>query len=227
MKTTLQFLSQLAANNDRDWFAAQKKDYEKCQTEFKDFVFALGEKMKSHDVIDDAGTKIYRIYRDVRFSKDKTPYNKHRSANFKRAGEERRGGYYVRIEPGNSFIAGGFWRPSPEDLMLIRKQIDQNPEELRTILSDDEFKKYFGKLEGEKVKTSPKGFSQDNPAIDLIRHKGFILTHPFSDAEVKRDDFIDQVNLGFSKMRPFLNYMTEIVTTDLNGQSLINQKSVG
>lgn len=221
MKTTLQFLSLLSANNDRDWFAAHKNDYEKSQKEFKDFVFELGEKMKSHDVIDDAGTKVYRIYRDVRFSNDKTPYNQHRSAHFKRAGEERRGGYYLRIEPGDSFIAGGFWRPNPEDLLLIRKQIDQNPQELRDILSEESFKKYFGKLEGDKVKTSPKGFSQDNPSIDLIRHKGFILTHHFSDKQVLQSDFIDQVNIGFSKMRPFLDYMTEIVSTDLNGESII------
>lgn len=221
MKTTLEFLSKLASHNDRDWFAEHKKDYDKSQKEFKDFVFALADKMKSHDVIDDAGTKVYRIYRDVRFSNDKSPYNQHRSAHFKRAGEERRGGYYLRIQPGESFIAGGFWQPNPEDLLLIRKQIDQDPETLRNILNEPNFKSYFGDMEGEKVKTSPKGFSQDNPAIDLIRNKGFILTHQFSDKEVVQPDFIDQVNQGFGKMRPFLDYMTEIVTTDLNGESLI------
>lgn len=221
MKITLKFLSQLSANNNREWFADHKQDYELSQQELKDFVFAMSEKMKMHDVIDDAGTKIYRIYRDVRFSGDKTPYKKHRSAYFRRAGEDRRGGYYLHIQPGKSFLAGGFWQPNPEDLLLIRKQIDQNPDELREILNQKEFKTYFGELEGEKVKTSPKGFSQDNPAIDLIRHKGFVLTHSFTDAEVVKVDFIDHVDLGFSKMRPFLDYMTEIVTTDLNGQSLI------
>ncbi|WP_246206130.1 DUF2461 domain-containing protein [Fulvivirga aurantia] len=219
----MSFLKQIARNNDRDWFKENKGIYDTSQQEFKDFVFTLGEKMKAHDVLDDSGTKIYRIYRDVRFSKDKTPYNLHRSAHFTRASESRRGGYYLRVEPGASVIAGGFWRPNPEDLNLIRKQIEQNPDELREILNSDNIEQYFGNLEGEKVKTAPKGYTKDHPAIDLLRHKGFILVHNFTDEEVLSNDFIDKASEGFSKMRPFLDYMTEIVTTDLNGESLIEQ----
>lgn len=222
MKTTLNFLNQIAKHNDREWFKENKEQYDSCQDEFKTFAFALAEKMKSHDLLDDNGTKIYRIYRDVRFSNDKTPYTLHRSVHFTRAGESRRGGYYLKIQPGESFIAGGFWRPNPEDLQLIRKQIDQEPEALRDVLNSNELKSYFGEMEGEQVKTAPKGFSKDNPAIDLLRYKGFILTHRFTDKEVLAPDFIDQVSEGFKKMRPFLDYMSEIVTTDLNGQSLID-----
>lgn len=220
MKKILDFQKEIAKNNDRDWFKAHKDEYETSQLEFKEFVFALSEKMKTHDVLDDSGTKIYRIYRDVRFSKDKTPYTLHRSAHFTRLGENRRGGYYIKIQPGDSFIAGGFWRPNPDDLLLIRKQIDQQPELLREILNSKTVKNYFGNMEGEQVKTSPKGFSQDNPAIDLIRYKGFILTHQFTDEEVLATDFVEQVSEGYKKMRPFLDYMTEIVTTDLNGVPL-------
>ncbi len=222
MKATLNFLNQIAKHNDREWFKANKDQYEACQEEFKSFAFELAEKMKGHDVLDDAGTKIYRIYRDVRFSNDKTPYTLHRSVHFTRSGETRRGGYYLKVQPGASFIAGGFWRPNAEDLQLIRKQIDQDPDALRGIINDKTLESYFGEMEGEKVKTAPKGFSKDNPAIDLLRYKGFILTHQFSDTEVADPRFVDLVNDGFRKMRPFLDYMTEIVTTDLNGQSLID-----
>lgn len=223
MKTTLDFQKLIAKNNDRDWFKANKAKYEEAQEEFKLFAFALQEKIKSHDVLDDTGTKIYRIYRDVRFSNDKTPYTLHRSVHFTRAGASRRGGYYLKVQPGESFIAGGFWRPNPEDLQLIRKQIDQESETLRDILNNEALKSYFGEMEGEQVKTAPKGFSKENPAIDLLRYKGFILTHRFTDKEVLATDFIDKVSEGFKKMRPFLDYMTEIVTTDLNGQPIIEE----
>jgi len=224
MKKTLEFQKRIAKNNDRDWFKSHKEEYEESQEEFKSFVTALGEKMKGHDLIDDTGTKVYRIYRDVRFSKDKTPYTLHRSAHYRRATEARRGGYYFKVQPeGQSYLAGGFWRPNPDDLLLIRRQIDQDPEALREILNSDEIESYFGEMQGEQVKTSPKGFTQENPAIDLIRHKGFVLTHRYTDDEVLADDFMDQLNEGFRKMRPFLDYMTEIVTTDLNGVSLIEE----
>jgi len=222
MKKTFDFLKKLKKNNERGWFKAQKDTYDDSQAEFKTLVTHIEDKLKAHDLIDESGTKIFRIYRDVRFSKDKTPYNLHRSASFKRATNTRRGGYYLRVEPGNCLLAGGFWRPNAEDLLLMRQQIEMEPDRLRDILNNSEIKNYFGELEGEKLKTTPKGFDKESEAIDLLRYKGFILTHKFSDEEALSDNFAELVNDGYVKMRPFLDYMTEIVTTDLNGESLID-----
>ena len=222
MKTLFNFQRRLAKNNNREWFQDHKKDYEQSEQDFKDFVARLESSLMEHDKINLSKTKRFRIYRDVRFSSDKTPYNKHRSVSFGRATESRRGGYYLRIQPGGqTFLAGGFWQPEPKDLLHIRRQISQDPDPLRQILSDKEISSYFGEMQGEQVKTAPKGFSIEDPAIELIRYKGFILTHQFQDKEVLEDDFHLKVNDGFKKLRPFFDYMSEILSTDLNGQSII------
>ena len=140
---------------------------------------------------------------------------------FRRAGDERRGGYYVHIEPGNIFLATGFWEPSPSDLLHIRKQISQSDETLRAILNSKEINKYFGEMQGEQLKTAPKGFDKEDPAIDLLRYKRFILTHHFDEKDALSPEFAGKVANGFAKARPFLDYMTEILTTDLNGVPLI------
>ncbi len=218
----LNFQKKLAANNNREWFQEHKKDYKQSEDAFKQFVALLEAALMEHDHIDPSRTKRFRIYRDIRFSSDKTPYNKHRSVSFGRATEALRGGYYLRIEPGDkSFLAGGFWQPEPADLLHIRKQLQQESEELRSILQAPEYQSYFGELKGDKVKTAPKGFTSDDPAIDLLRHKGFILTHEFTDKEVREENFHLTVNEGFKKLRPFFNFMSDILTTDLNGQTIL------
>jgi uncharacterized protein (TIGR02453 family) len=221
MNKVISFQKKIAKNNNREWFQEHKKDYETSNQELRDFTIRLMEEMKKHDTIDEAGTKIFRIYRDVRFSKDKTPYTLHRSFSMKRATDALRGGYYMRIQPGQSFLIGGFFGPEPGDLLHIRKQIQQDPDRLRKILNSKKIKDYFGELVGEEVKTAPKGFSKDDPAIDLLRRKGFMLRHDFTDKEVGSPDFAVKVSEGFKKMRPFLDYMSEILTTDLNGASLL------
>lgn len=222
MKKTLTFLKKLKENNTREWFNAHKDEYQVSEEHFKAFFSNLAERLKKHDRIDEQGAKIFRIYRDVRFSKNKLPYKLSRSGYFTRLGEALRGGYYLHIEPQNCFIAGGFWDPSPQDLLHVRKQIEAYPEPLRAIISSPAFKNYFVELQGNKVKTAPKGFSIDSEAIDLLRYKQFLLTYQFSDKEVLERNFIDEANRGFVKMRPLLNYMSEILTTDLNGVSLLS-----
>ncbi len=224
MKKVFSFQKKLAKNNDRDWFNDHKDEYQESEEEFREFIKILEELLLSHDQLDTSKTHRFRIYRDVRFSKDKTPYNLHRSVSYARATDALRGGYYVRLEPGGkSMIAGGFWRPEATDLLHIRKQISQDPETLREILNSTSIRSYFGELQGETLKTSPKGFDADDPAIDLLRHKGFILVHSFDDNEVLAKDFPKKVNEGFKKLRPFFDYMSEILTTDLNGQTLLNR----
>jgi uncharacterized protein (TIGR02453 family) len=224
MVNVLEFQKKVARNNDREWFQQHKEEYLESEKSFRAFVTDLQETIKLHDTLDDHKTKIYRIYRDVRFSNDKTPYTKHRSVSFARAGEERRGGYYLKIQPkGQSYLAGGFWRPEPADLLHIRNQISTDPSPLRELQNSYDFKHYFNGLEGEKLKTAPKGFEKDDPSMDLLKYKGFIVTHPFKDSEVTSKDFILKVSEGFQKMRPFFNYMSEILTTDSNGVSLIDR----
>ena len=188
-----------------------------------DFADALLTEMKKHDDIETVSGKksLHRIYRDVRFSKNKLPYKTNWSGSFRRATNALRGGYYYHLEPGNSFIAGGFWGPNPADLKHIRKHIDQDDKEVRAIIDSVETKSFFGNLVGEQVKTAPKGFAVDHPAIDLLRYKQFIFMHSYTDREVFKKDFHITMSDGFQKLRPFFNVMTEILTTDLNGISLI------
>ena len=222
-KSSLQFLKDLAKNNHRDWMQEHKKVYQASEKELKLFYAAVEEGLNKNDEI--AKVKVFRINRDVRFSKDKTPYNVHRSVSFSRAGAHRRGGYYLRIEPGNkSVVAGGFFGPEPADLRRIRKEFEMDASEIRKILANTAFKKAFG---GEfeawnPVKTAPKGFSKEDPNIDLIRLKNFILTHTFTDAEVLSPNFSKNVVHHFELLRPFFDYMSDVLTTDLNGVSTID-----
>jgi uncharacterized protein (TIGR02453 family) len=219
----LLFLEDLRQNNNREWFNAHKKNYQEAHGIMIEFADALLNEMQKHDFIETASGKrsLLRIYRDVRFSKDKRPYKTSWSGSFKRATTGLRGGYYYHIEPGNSFIAGGFFGPNTDDLRHIRNHIDQDDSTLRTVLNNDIIKSYFGLLIGDQVKSSPKGFTQDHPAIDLLKYKQFLLKHYFTDHEVITIDFYKRISKGFQNMRPFFDVMSEILTTDLNGISLI------
>lgn len=188
-----------------------------------EFAEALLDEMRKHDNIATVSGKksLFRIYRDVRFSKNKSPYKTNRSGSFKRATNELRGGYYFHIEPGNTFLAGGFFGPNAADLKHIRNHISQDDTFLREVLESKSYKSYFGVLEGDQVKTSPKGFSKDDPSIDLLRYKQFILRHKFPDKEVLQKDFAKKMSDGFQHIRPFFDVMSEILTTDLNGLSLV------
>lgn len=217
---SLSFLSALTSNNNREWFNDHKSQFLDSQQEVRVFAEGLHEKMSEHDHLED-WKKIFRLYRDVRFSNDKTPYKTYWSGSFRRATDQLRGGYYFSIQPGNSYVAGGFFGPNAQDLLHIRKQIAQDPAQLRSVLDNQKFRETFGQLIGEQVKTAPKGFLKDDPAIDLIRYKQFIVEHRFSDEQVLADDFTETASAVFRQMRPYLDYMSDILTTDLNGSSLI------
>ena len=222
LSITLNFLSSLAKNNNRDWFNEHKDQYQNALKQVTSFAQAVLDELNADDVIETASGKksLHRIYRDVRFSKDKTPYNTHFSGGYKRASAQRRGGFYFRIKPNEIFVAGGFWGPNSDDLKHIRNQIAQEPELFREIISNQEFKSYFREIKGEKLKTAPKGFDKDHPAIDILRYKQFLLTHQFDDKEAIKPDFHLTIVDGYRRMRPFFDYMSEILTTDLNGAPL-------
>ena len=218
--STIKFLKELKKNNNRDWFNKHKSSFQIEQTQVKDFYNLIMKNLRTHDDIEKV--KMFRIYRDVRFSKDKTPYKPHFAGHFVRATNRLRGGYYLRIRPGESFLAGGFWEPNKEDLLRIRKEFEMDTSEIRTILNDESFKKYFGTLKGNSLKTAPRGFDKEHPDMDLIRMKQFIVTREFSDDEVLSSNFLDEINTSYKAMRPYFNYMSEILTTDLNGVSTID-----
>ena len=222
-KANFDFLNQLKKNNDRDWFNANKDEYLKQHQNTIDFADALLLEMNKHDNIETPTGKksLFRIYRDVRFSKDKSPYKSHWAGGFKRATKELRGGYYFHIEPGNNMVGGGFWGPSKEDLQRIREDIASDATELRKVLNSKSFKETFGNLDGEQLKTCPKGFDKENPNVDLLRYKQFIISKKFTDKEALSPEFPKLVSETFKKMRPFFNYMSESVTTDANGVSIV------
>ncbi|MBA2612033.1 MAG: DUF2461 domain-containing protein [Bacteroidetes bacterium] len=221
--SNLEFLKLIKKNNNRDWFNAHKERYLTELQNIELFADALLIEINKHDVIETVSGKksLHRIYRDVRFSKDKTPYNSHWGGSFKRATKARRGSYYFHFESGNSFVAGGFWGPEPGDLKRIRDEFAYDAKSFRAILKNKNFVNTFGTLKGEQIKTTPKGFDADSEAIDLLRYKQFLLIKKFTDKEVLSPDFLKKVNSAFIHMRPFLNYMSEVLTTDVNGISTI------
>lgn len=221
-KSNLDFLKLLKKNNNRDWFNAHKERY---LTELKNlelFADAVLLELNKHDVIETISGKksLHRIYRDVRFSKEKTPYNSHWGGSFKRASKLRRGSYYYHLESGNSFLAIGFWGPEPADLKKIRDEFSYDSKSFRAILKNKAFVKTFDSLKGEQIKTSPKGFSADDEAIDLLRYKQFLLIRKFTDKEVLSPNFVKIANDTFKISRPFLDYMSDALSTDVNGISL-------
>lgn len=221
--SNLEFLKLIAKNNNRDWFNKNKDRYLKELENIVAFADALLFEMNKHDVIENPSGKksLHRIYRDTRFSKEKTPYKTNWSGGFQRATKQRRGGYYFHIEAGNTFAAGGFWGPDPKDLKRIRDEFAYDATPLRKILKSKKFVDTFGTLKGEQIKTTPKGFDANDPAIDLLRYKQFIIVKKFTDKEVLSDKFVKQLSETFKNMRPFLDYMTEVLTTDVNGISIV------
>lgn len=218
-KSSLEFLKKIKQNNNREWFAEHKSEFKAQEDLVKAFFKTVLQRLKSHD--DATDLKVFRIYRDVRFSHDKRPYKNHFGCSFNRAKPKLRGGYYLHIEPGNSFLACGFWAPEKEDVKRVRNEFEADASELRSIIAHPEFKSHFGQLKGDELKTAPRGFDKTHPNIDLIRKKQWIVTKEFTDQEVLAKDFIVEVDTAYRAVRPFFNYMSDVLTTDGNGESLV------
>ena len=217
--TIFAFLNELRENNNRPWFNDNKARYKEINSQFKAFGDELLQQMSHIDHIE--GIKLFRIYRDVRFSKNKSPYKTSFSGSLKRSTKWLRGGYYFHVEPGDkSVVAGGFWGPEAADLKRIRQDIAADDQPLRKIINDPNFIKTFGELYGDGVKTAPKGYSKDHPAIDLLRLKQFLVKRNFTDQEVLAPGFMGEMIQTFQNMRPFFDYMSEVLTTDSNGAPL-------
>lgn len=214
----LTLLEAIAENNNKPWFTEHKPQIDAVFTEVKGFFKAVFDQMAAVDEVE--LFHVHRLYRDVRFSKDKTPYKTYFGLHIGRKKPMLRGGYYLNIEPGKSFVGGGFWEPNKEDLLRIRKEIALDDSELRQIIHDPTFVQLFGGLMGEELKTAPKGFDKEHPAIDLLRKKQFLVMRSFTDEELVQPNFINEVIQTFEGMKPFFDYMSEVLTTDVNGVSL-------
>jgi uncharacterized protein (TIGR02453 family) len=219
MNKVFEFLNLIKDNNNREWFQENKDTYDEVYERMNLIANQILYEMNQHDLIETATGKksLYRIYRDVRFSKDKTPYKSNWSGGFKRATAQKRGGYYYHIEPGGSYLAGGFWGPNKDDLKLIREHLAQDSSEYRKIINSKDFKLTFDIVLGEKLKKCPKGFDIEHPDIDLLRHKQFVLKYNLTDKVVLSDSFPRITSEIFKKMRPYFNLMSEYLTTDSNG----------
>jgi len=213
------FYKELTKNNNRNWFEHQKERFKKLELGIKKFAENIKLGLDTADDIEKV--KLFRIYRDVRFSKDKTPYKTHFGLYWNRTKPQYRGGYYLHISPKNSFLACGFWDPNPKDLKRIRQELLYDAEALREIIAQKEIYSTWGSLQGNELKTAPRNFDKNHPDIDLIRKKQFVFKISFSDNEVCDKDFINKVEEAFLLIRPFFDYMTEILTTDENGESII------
>lgn len=222
-KSTLDFLKALSRNNNREWFQRNKQRYIDSQANVALWLDELIAEMNKHDRIQTKSGKesLYRIYNDVRFSADKTPYNPRFAGNLKRVKPQLRGGYYFWIKPGESRVGCGFTYPNSDDLLRIRQDIDLNTDDWREILKSKKIVSVFGAMGGDQVKTAPKGFPKDHPAIDLLRYKQFWFERSFSDKEALAKDFLKQVNDTYKAIRPFFDYMSDMLTTDLNGESIL------
>ncbi len=222
-KSTFNFLNKLSTNNNRSWFNEHKEKYLAAHENIIAFADSLLTEMQKHDKIETLSGKhsLMRIYRDTRFSKNKTPYKTHFGGRFKRATKKLRGGYYFQIGPDKSLAAGGFFSPTPGDLLRIRKDVDLNFRDWEKMLAHKSLRKTFKEMKGEKIATAPKGFSKDNPAIELLNHKQYYFERSFSDEEVLDVNFLKELNQTFKNLRPYFDYMSDVLTTDLNGVSIV------
>ena len=219
-KNVFNFLEALKIHNNREWFKSNISTFRTVESEVKNFHSHLYDQLNQSDSIDNF--KVFRIYRDVRFSKNKTPYKTYFSGSFHRTKPELRGGYYLHLAPNNeSFIATGFWNPDKEDLMRLRKEFEIDADEFRAIIAEPRFKANWGPLMGNELKSSPRGFAKQHPNIDLIRKKQFIFKKSYTDKEVLSDQFLQEVIYSFMVIRPYFDYMSSILTTNLNGEPIL------
>ncbi len=216
MESILKFLKSITKNNNREWFEKNKPKYLAAKLHFEDFLESLHKELLTFD---DGLAGLnprkqgFRIYRDVRFSKDKRPYKVNMGAGFSAHGKmDQEPGYYIHIEPGKSFVAGGIYMPDAERLSKIRQEIDYNAGNFVKILKDKKFKKLFPALDDfDKLKTAPKGYPKDHPHLDLLKNKSFVVSHRFTDADVTSKSFVKKVANTCKTLKPLNDFLGEAI----------------
>jgi uncharacterized protein (TIGR02453 family) len=212
-KPAFKFLKDLKSNNNKEWFDKNKDRYLLIKKDFEDFIQEIIEGISSFDKglgSLDPKKAIFRIYRDIRFSKDKIPYKTHMGAYIAPGGSKSpKAGYYFHLEPGKNLVAGGLWMPEPQILNSIRQAIDYSPKDLLKIINSKSFKNTFGQIEGEKLSRPPKGFEADHPQIELIKHKSFTVMHSMSDAQVNSPGFKKDLLKIYKEMKPLNDFLNK------------------
>ena len=209
--STLQFLRNLEKNNNREWFNENKTLYQEAQQDVISFVEKLIEEMADFDEEMgklEAKKSVFRIYRDTRFSKDKTPYKTNFGAGLGMGKGNKVSGYYLHIEPGKSFLAGGVYKPEPSVLKTTRQEISAFGDEFKAILEQDEFRNYFRGLSVEdKLKKVPQGFEKDDKMAEYLKLKHFIVTHPISDEQLLSENAVKEFTKIFKAMKPLNDFL--------------------
>ena len=210
LQLTLDFLTDLRSNNNKEWFDSQRSRYKLARSLFEELVTDL---IRAFGVIEDVGGVtakdcMFRINRDVRFSHDKSPYNSMMSAVIGRGGRRGEGrSCYIQFSPGDSFIGSGMFEPNKNALDNLRQHIALDDTPLRAIIAAPAFAKYFGAIHGETLKTAPQGYDRNHPAIDLLRYKQMMAVHHFSDSEIIAPGFVNQFVAANQAMQPLLDYL--------------------
>jgi len=220
-KESLQFLDDLKANNNRDWFQDNKKRYEIFKKDYHQLVSDFLDAMKPLDSsleLLQVKDCTFRINRDIRFSKDKSPYKAHLGVWLSSGAKgANRSGYYVHIEKGASFIAGGFYSPDSEELKKVRKEIAFFYDDLEEILKEKNFKKEFGSLdinENNSLKSMPRGYEKDHPAIEFLKLKSFTTTQKYDISEVTKKDFVAKMSQKLITLKPFNEFINRALETE-------------
>lgn len=218
---TLKFLSGLKKNNNKPWFDAHRAQYEAAKIDFSNFIqLVIDAVQKSDTTITGLTAKEcqFRINRDIRFSKDKRPYKENFGAFICRGGKKSiYAGYYFHLAPGNSFIGGGLWQPEPENLKKVRQEIDYNWDEFQSILKNRSFKKIYGDLlkTGDlSLSRMPKGYEEDNPAIDYLKLKSLIAETTIADEDLTKSSLHKKTVTAFETLQPLLNFINRSLDSE-------------
>lgn len=215
-KVILSFLKELARNNNREWFQENKPLFEEAKNEFEVFIDGLIPAIAKFDEsvkMITAKESIFRIYRDVRFAKDKSPYKINFGAFIARGGKKNHGpGYYFHMEPGNSFLSGGIWMPSPDVMKKVRQEIYYNIKEFKQILGKKAFKEYFSGIDDwDRQVMAPKEFPKDFPDIELLKNRSFTVSHPLSDKQIHSDSLVEFMLKGYKVMQPYNAFLARAI----------------
>ncbi|MFY0626090.1 MAG: DUF2461 domain-containing protein [Reichenbachiella sp.] len=211
LKPTLNFLKELKSNNSKEWFDENRKTYEACRKTFIELTQEIIDGIAKFDAdLTDVDAKkcVFRINRDIRFSKDKTPYKTNFGALMGADGKKSEGtGYYIHLAEDFNFVGGGMYMPQPDKLAAIRQEIDYNPDAINKLIQSKDFKDTFGSIQGDALKTAPKGYPKDHPNIELLRLKSFYVLKEFKDKEVTSDGFIKEALTTYKKALAFNDYL--------------------
>jgi uncharacterized protein (TIGR02453 family) len=213
-QSTLRFLRQLKRNNNKSWFDAHRTEYEEARNDFENFVQSVLDKHARRDTdLKELTAKkcMFRINRDVRFSKDKAPYKTNFGASMQKGGKKSGfAGYYFQLEPGKSFLGGGLWMPQPDALKKVRQEIDYCFDEFKKIIHSKKFKGFFGELytgDGVKLSKIPQGFEKDDPAAEYLKFKSWLVLTDINDATLRSKNLVKSTVDSFCALQPLIKFL--------------------